>query len=300
MSVEDSSPLNLAHQQGRHADRLLTAGRYHDAIVCHEKAADHLLRAMKMTSVPQALTSLQLQYKFHFKQRDIIREKHRRAESYRKYQEQREKEAQKKAQAAKELQELREAEELLQKTLASNTERDSEVESEPDEEENGIDSNDETDLSRGNEKSVIHDGEPDSLLQFLNKGGRRDKFSSSVHAATKAPKNAEEKMEELKTSNAQLQEHVSSLLQELEKTKHELHAARSENRQLRRTVDILTTQIERYVAEDRRRAGQDLSVSIRPAFSASDSSFDEQISPPSEIPPLAPLEIPDFDFDSFK
>ncbi|KAI8512658.1 nuclear receptor binding factor [Branchiostoma belcheri] len=254
---------------------------------------------MKMTSVPQALTSLQLQYKFHFKQRDIIREKHRRAESYRKYQEQREKEAQKKAQAAKE---LREAEELLQKTLAaSNAERDSEVESEPDEEEeNGIDSNDETDLSRGNEKSVIHDGEPDSLLQFLNKGGRRDKFSSSVHAATKAPKNAEEKMEELKTSNRQLQEHVSSLLQELEKTKHELHAARSENRQLRRTVDILTTQIERYVAEDRRRAGQDLSVSIRPAFSASDSSFDEQISPPSEIPPLAPLEIPDFDFDSFK
>ncbi|CAH1258078.1 nuclear receptor-binding factor 2-like [Branchiostoma lanceolatum] len=299
MSVEDSSPLNLAHQQGRHADRLLTAGRYHDAIVCHEKAADHLLRAMKMTSVPQALTSLQLQHKFHFKQRDIIREKHRRAESYKKYLEQREKEAQKKAQAAKELKELRDAEEQLQKNLASNAERDSEVESEPDEEENETNSDDETDQGRSNEKSVIHDGEPDSLLQFLNKDGRRDKFSSSVHAATKAPKNAEEKMEELKTSNHQLQDHVSSLLQELEKTKHELHSVKSENKQLRRTVDILTTQIERYVAEDRKRAGQDLSVSIRPAFSTSDS-FDEQISPPSEIPPLAPLEIPDFDFDSFK
>ncbi|XP_062859551.1 nuclear receptor-binding factor 2b isoform X2 [Trichomycterus rosablanca] len=78
MEVVDS-PLNLAHQQCRKADRLLAAGKYEEAISCHRKAADLLDDAMKLTKCEQARLSLELQRDSHVKQQQLIEERLKRA-----------------------------------------------------------------------------------------------------------------------------------------------------------------------------------------------------------------------------
>uniref|UniRef100_A0A3Q3VYK6 Uncharacterized protein n=1 Tax=Mola mola TaxID=94237 RepID=A0A3Q3VYK6_MOLML len=74
MEVVDS-PLNLAHQQCRKADRLLAAGKYKEAISCHGKAADLLTNAMKTTECEQARLSMELQRDSHIKQQRFIQER---------------------------------------------------------------------------------------------------------------------------------------------------------------------------------------------------------------------------------
>ncbi|XP_064176435.1 nuclear receptor-binding factor 2b [Anguilla rostrata] len=73
------SPLNLAHQQSRKADRLLAVGKYEEAIACHGKAADLLKEAMKLTHCEQAHLSLELQRDSHVKQQRLIEERWKRA-----------------------------------------------------------------------------------------------------------------------------------------------------------------------------------------------------------------------------
>lgn len=77
MEVVDS-PLNLAHQQCRKADRLLAAGKYEEAISCHGKAADLLTDAMKTTECEQARLSMELQRDSHIKQQRLIQERWKR------------------------------------------------------------------------------------------------------------------------------------------------------------------------------------------------------------------------------
>ncbi|CAL8301731.1 unnamed protein product [Lota lota] len=77
MEVEDS-PLNLAHQQSRKADRLLAAGKYEEAISCHSSAADLLRDAMKLTECEQARLSMELQKDSHIKQQRLIQERWKR------------------------------------------------------------------------------------------------------------------------------------------------------------------------------------------------------------------------------
>ncbi|MCI4384095.1 hypothetical protein PGIGA_G00034610 [Pangasianodon gigas] len=78
MEVVDS-PVNLAHQQCRKADRLLAAGKYEEAISCHSKAAELLKEAMKLTECEQARLSLELQRDSHVKQQRLIEERWKRA-----------------------------------------------------------------------------------------------------------------------------------------------------------------------------------------------------------------------------
>ncbi|KAK2815455.1 hypothetical protein Q5P01_025922 [Channa striata] len=77
MEVVDS-PLNLAHQQCRKAERLLAAGKYEKAIACHGKAADLLTDAMKTTECEQARLSMELQRDSHLKQQSLIQERWKR------------------------------------------------------------------------------------------------------------------------------------------------------------------------------------------------------------------------------
>ncbi|CAL8382922.1 unnamed protein product [Gadus morhua 'NCC'] len=77
MEVEDS-PLNLAHQQSRKADRLLAAGKFEEAIACHSSAADLLRDAMKLTECEQARLSMELQKDSHIKQQRLIQERWKR------------------------------------------------------------------------------------------------------------------------------------------------------------------------------------------------------------------------------
>uniref|UniRef100_A0A3Q3J5M2 Uncharacterized protein n=1 Tax=Monopterus albus TaxID=43700 RepID=A0A3Q3J5M2_MONAL len=71
MEVVDS-PLNLAHQQCRKADRLLASGKYEEAIVCHGKAAGELC------DIDIARLSMELQRDSHFKQQRLIQERWKR------------------------------------------------------------------------------------------------------------------------------------------------------------------------------------------------------------------------------
>lgn len=77
MEVVDS-PLNLAHQQCRKADRLLAAGKFEEAISCHGKAADLLTDALKKTGCEQARLSMELQRDSHIKQQRLIQERWKR------------------------------------------------------------------------------------------------------------------------------------------------------------------------------------------------------------------------------
>ncbi|XP_077359274.1 nuclear receptor-binding factor 2b [Festucalex cinctus] len=77
MEVVDS-PLNLAHQQCRKADRLFAAGKYEEAISCHGKAAELLTEAMKTTDCKQACVSMELQRDRHIKQQHLIQERWKR------------------------------------------------------------------------------------------------------------------------------------------------------------------------------------------------------------------------------
>ncbi|XP_072523348.1 nuclear receptor-binding factor 2b [Salminus brasiliensis] len=78
MEVVDS-PLNLAHQQCRKADRFLAAGKYEEAISCHRTAAELLKDAMKLTECEQARLSLELQRDSHVKQQRLIEERWKRS-----------------------------------------------------------------------------------------------------------------------------------------------------------------------------------------------------------------------------
>ncbi|CAN9508640.1 unnamed protein product [Ophioblennius macclurei] len=77
MEVLDS-PLNLAHQQSRKADRLVAAGKYEDAISCHARAAELLTDAMATTECEQARLSMELQRDSHIKHQLVIRERWKR------------------------------------------------------------------------------------------------------------------------------------------------------------------------------------------------------------------------------
>ncbi|XP_028332234.1 nuclear receptor-binding factor 2b [Gouania willdenowi] len=77
MEVVDS-PLNLAHQQCRKAERLVAAGKYEEAVSCHRKAADLLTEAMKKTEYEQARLSIELQRDSHIKQQQLIKERWKR------------------------------------------------------------------------------------------------------------------------------------------------------------------------------------------------------------------------------
>ncbi|WAR22168.1 NRBF2-like protein [Mya arenaria] len=101
------APLNLAHQQGRKADMLCKAGKFDEAIACHNRAAEYILEAMQQihkdktqdsqklpqshkdwtkllypqqTCTDQALESLRLQHAHHIKQTDRLYDVQRRAQ----------------------------------------------------------------------------------------------------------------------------------------------------------------------------------------------------------------------------
>lgn len=68
-----------AHQQGRRADMLIKSGKYEEAVMCHNRAAEYLLEAMQQTRYSQALESLKLQHAYHLKQTDRLYDRQRRA-----------------------------------------------------------------------------------------------------------------------------------------------------------------------------------------------------------------------------
>lgn len=68
----EDSPLNLAHREDRRAEQHLKFRRFDEAVKCHELAAKYIENAMTITSIPRALESLTLQREFHLRQLHIV------------------------------------------------------------------------------------------------------------------------------------------------------------------------------------------------------------------------------------
>lgn len=73
--MDYNSPLSLAHQNGRNADRYLKKKAFDKAIECHLNASIFLQEAMTLSTFAKSLESLQLQKNYHLTQTDIIRAK---------------------------------------------------------------------------------------------------------------------------------------------------------------------------------------------------------------------------------
>ncbi|ELU07009.1 hypothetical protein CAPTEDRAFT_224970 [Capitella teleta] len=279
------SPLNLAHQEGRKAERLLAATKYDRAIECHQKAADLLSEALKSTSIPQMRESLSLQRKQHLQQKKVIRYKQQVAALH---------------DAALDDDETP-ADGAQQQTL------------------NLLES-DEGDIRRCDDSMMtsVHRTieECDSLLQFLNDrataAGRTyhqpdtlkillTHNNYDVHG-TKIPKDDQLIIEELRLHNVALRSHITDLLTESDENRIQMKNYEQELNQYRQENYELKEKVLKY-----QRAAQRNRHRITDEYEMEKSVEGQNYPFPScmnldDLPglKLPPLEMPEFDFDSLK
>ncbi|XP_064631184.1 nuclear receptor-binding factor 2-like [Lineus longissimus] len=194
-------PLNLAHLQGRKAEQYLAAGKFDDAIACHQRAAEYLDEALSTTTKNNALESIRLQRESHIKEQDVIKMKKQKAAMVEKA---RIKEQQKLAKGRSQTQ----------------------------------DGGDETDDKVCDEEqymTMIYTtmAETDSLLQFMGSRPHRSasayqkmikKLSSnedSSRTGSKVPKDDKQVIEELRIHNVELRKHLERTLNELDSSRQE-------------------------------------------------------------------------------
>ncbi|XP_002742084.1 uncharacterized protein LOC100373343 [Saccoglossus kowalevskii] len=291
------APLNLAHQQDRKADRYVTVGRFQEAIACHERAAEYIKKAMKVTDVQQALTSLELQYTNHKKQHKVIMDKQRRHE-------------------------------LMLKIKAMKLE---EMKATPDGSrinfESGNEDAENTNILNGNSEPMIKynrcNEETDSLLQFLNGHSTHnphfeestafilaastkeipkqsltrtaevlpsDTIAVSTNGA-KLPNDINDYVHELRMQNLEYRNHIIKLTRALE-------SCEEENQELRESVQGLKRQMDELKSVGLTALHRDIISGLNTPFSHISTEVDA--TPPTAPPPLAPLEMPDFSFDIAK
>ncbi|XP_077992253.1 uncharacterized protein LOC144446380 [Glandiceps talaboti] len=304
------APLNLAHQQDRKAERYLNVGRFQDAISCHQRAAEYIQEAMKKTAVKQALSSLELQYESHLKQQKIIQEKERRHEVIKKIN-------------ATKLDELKVALNGHKKAEVDDVDGSNGIVS------NGVDNvnNNPDPIVRYSKRTM----ETDSLLQFLNGNSIHNPlmeestafilastrefqspFSNMCSVArsngstppTEIPEPENEPA--LTTSDSKVLQDNKDIIQELQ-TQNELlkdhilkltkawESCEKENDELRESVYDLNRQLEELRSHGITTRQTDISNELNAPFSNPMTGLVEP--PPDDLPPLAPLELPDFNFD---
>ncbi|XP_053548238.1 nuclear receptor-binding factor 2 [Bombina bombina] len=222
------SPLNLAHQQSRKADRFLATGKYEEAIACHKKAAAYLSEAKRLTQSEQAQLSLELQRDSHIKQQLLIQERLKRARREEKLR------TQPKAKEKESIAHLQASYRLSTDDVDSK---------------NAL-------LSAGQKPSSIpgkylqethsvFEREPDSLIYLLQK--RREPLEE--HKGNRIPKDDKTKLEEQATKIKELNLLVDTLLVENEKLKKENRKLRAEVVRLQKApekeIDVDTDFVEK-------------------------------------------------------
>ena len=80
--MELSTPLNQAHFLGRQADKLVRTGKFEEAVSLQDKIIECLQEALKETTNNKVIESLELQIKFHQKQKDVIGQRQKRCEKF--------------------------------------------------------------------------------------------------------------------------------------------------------------------------------------------------------------------------
>nr|CAD7588926.1 unnamed protein product [Timema genevievae] len=285
--------LNLAkgaqRNPHRRAENHTKYRRFDDAILCHKQAAEKLREAMDLTKVPRSLESLRLQQDYHNRQEDIIRLKKAQFELYKK---------------AMESNRLKMIHALTKQDQSFIDQRGSET---------------------GNLQIAIYRTmeEADSLFDLLlhyrvetedsdcSSRGESDDLSQVeltvqdiVAEGTKRPKDDRTVIEELRTLNHQLRSLVVQLVTQLDACTAE--------------ADILRERVRTLEAADGPRSSLQPSANsskgglhvVTDSLGGNSSPFVfspcGELSPDvpetrltRELPVLAPLEMPTFDFSGF-
>ncbi|KAJ1526335.1 hypothetical protein ONE63_009484 [Megalurothrips usitatus] len=273
----EDSPLNRAHREDRRAQQHLKSGRFEEAVRCHQLAAKFIDDAITVTSTPRALESLNLQKEFHLRQLQIVELK--------------------KAQ----LRVLKEAIETKRKMIAHMREKNRDGEQKGQEPKN---------LQTAIYKTMQ---EADSLLIELLGGATSDEPTAKVTnqdtsdqdstptlnpLGSKHPKEDRVVIEELHTLNNQLRDLINALMIQLDESERENKALRV------RIVELESELVRSNQAHD--SAGEPVGLQVITDstggnFSPFVLSPVSQLSPdgaePRELPPLAPLEMPKFDYN---
>ncbi|KAJ8961984.1 hypothetical protein NQ314_005766 [Rhamnusium bicolor] len=265
MKMENSS-LNKAHQQQRRAETLLRQRKFDDCIECHMRAVELLLHSCNLTDNVRALESLNLQIEYHRKQINFVQMK--------KNEQERNKQA---AEEQKRIEEM--------------------------ERENAGDNTLEAVFYR---TFQVHD----SLIEYLGKRGtgsdndslksystsdtedKTEKDGSSQVIGNKHPKDDAQIIEELKVLSGQLRGTVQCLLVELDDRNKEIE-------KLKARIEILEAEKEKAQAKNNSslKVITDSSGGTSPyVFSPCSELSPDVINDTRMLPPLAPLEMPNFDF----
>ncbi|XP_063221322.1 nuclear receptor-binding factor 2-like isoform X1 [Bacillus rossius redtenbacheri] len=266
----DSSALNVAHQQHRRAEAHVQFRRFDEAVVCHRRAAEKIGEAMKATKVPRSLESLQLQQEYHLRQEEIVRLKKAQFEMYKM------------------------AVESHRLKMAHTLNKQEQVFVEPRDDASNL----QIAIYRTMEEadSLLDllverrgaDSDTDSECEQLEAGG----MEAAVAGATKRPKDDRTVIEELRTLNHQLRALVFQLVTQLD-------ACAAETGALRDRVRALEAESARgaglHVVTDS-VGGNSSPFAFSPCSELSPEATDPR--PRRELPALAPLEMPSFDFSA--
>lgn len=264
-----------AHHQHRRAELSMRNGRYKEAIERHLRAAELLEEALKHTTSIKASESIKLQRDYHLKQKYIIRLKKGKQENPIKIMEKRDVKITK-----------AEIIDLGKETIPESLKL--KVHNIMDDADSLVDLL----VKKYNEKYDNKDPDSDIDLKQL----------SIIEAIYKDPKGDKTVIEELKTVNHQLREVIVQLLKQLETTEQE-------NKELKRRLGLpANDEVPQMIPSPLPQSPQNKQTS--PLAIITDSADDSSpfvyspgsdLSPDNdedrELPPLAPLEMPDFDYD---
>ncbi|CAG9856725.1 unnamed protein product [Phyllotreta striolata] len=270
----ENSSLNKAHQQQRRAEALLRQKKFDECIECHKQAVEYLEDSLKLTENPRALESLRLQIASHQKQIELVKMKI----------------------AQTQINNSRKAAQL-QKRKISMPSSDGDLEG----------------SEEGLEAAIYRTIEVhDSLIDYLGKRGGSDNDSVKSYSASdneekleketaqiigcKHPKDDADIIEELKVLSGQLRDSVKCLLLQLDDRNKEIEKLKS-------TIRILES-------EKQKACQAKNNASLKVVTDSSGGTSPYIYSPCSELspdivndcrslPPLAPLEMPNFDFFDF-
>ncbi|KAJ8955043.1 hypothetical protein NQ318_000475, partial [Aromia moschata] len=273
----ENSSLNKAHQQQRRAEALMRQKKFDDCIECHKKAVDLLTEACKLTENVRSLESLHLQREYHQKQIDIVRMKKMQQEQYKKVAEKR--------------------------RISFSTEGESQ-------------SGDDTLEAVFYRTFQVHDSLIDYLGSFISRGyvsvgtgSDNDSLKSYSTSDTeekveregvaqivgnKHPKDESQIIEELKVLSGQLRGTVQCLLVELDDRNKEIE-------KLKARIEVLENEKDQAHSKNNSslKAVTDSSGGTSPyVFSPCSELSPDVINETRILPPLAPLEMPSFDFIS--